>query len=159
MKGPESLGQEAVERLKPAGGTTLEIKGTHGRLHLEVDDADRLGVMVRSIHLDSVALSLSARQLKSRLEDLALRVDYLPERLSIVEHDPDRTGAILRSSPPHRSGAARDYFELRVSRRLGLHFQRYRQPPGAGPRRPLPSLLDRRTLARLIDDMAAVTGT
>jgi hypothetical protein len=84
---------------------------------------------------------------------MAEQLDYLPERLALVEHDPARTGALMRSESPRWTGQDRAYFELRVERNREASFRRFRQPPGSEEREAVPFLLDRTTLARLADDL------
>jgi hypothetical protein len=129
------------------------IRRPAGRITLHTADTDRLGVLVESILVDQVPGACSAKQLRRRLLALGRKLDYLAESLVLVEHDPTRTGALMRSASPHQTGAHRDYFELRVERNRDASLRRFRQPPGGGERAVLPVLLDRDTLARLIDDL------
>lgn len=150
-----SIGQQLVERLDPLRSPTAQVDGTWGRVAVSTRDVDRLGVMVEEIVIDRLPGSMSPDVLRRRLEDLAARVDYLPEWLTVVEHDPARTGALMRSAPPRRVENHRQYFELRVSRIRSARFCRFDQPPEADPRAAVPFLLDRRTVASLVDDLIA----
>ncbi len=153
MSDNHSTGRRLLERLEARGGPVTEIRRPGGRVRLRCADADRLGVLVEAILVDQVPGEVGAGQLRERLEALSRRVDYLPERLALVEHDPARTGALMRSERPHCAGASREYYELRVERNRNAAFRRFRQPPGAAGRVAVPVLMDRETLARLVDDL------
>jgi hypothetical protein len=147
------IGKELLDSLAAGGGPEVTIRRPGGRLTLRTSDADRLGVLVTALEIHHVAGRLPARALHRRLEQMADRVVYLTERLSVVEHDPARTGALMRSASPRWTGPDRVYFELRVERNREASFRRYRQPPGSEEREAVPFLLDRTTLARLADDL------
>jgi hypothetical protein len=149
----KGIGKDLLDRLAARGGPVVAIHRPEGRLTLRMSDADRLGILVAAIEIDRVAGRLPARTLHRRLEQMAEQVVYLPERLVLVEHDPARTGALMRSAIPRWSGADRAYFELRVERNREASFRRFRQPPGSKEREAVPFLLDRTTLARLVDDL------
>jgi len=149
----KGIGKELLDSLAAGGGPEVTIRRPGGRLTLRTSDADRLGVLVTSLEIHNVEGRLPARTLHRRLEQMAERIVYLPERLVLVEHDPMRTGALMRSASPRWSGPDRAYFELRVERSREASFRRFRQPPGSEEREAVPFLLDRTTLARLADDL------
>jgi hypothetical protein len=149
----QGIGAELIESLPAAGGSEVEVRQRGGRLTLRARDADHLGVLVESIEIDRIPGWLAAAALHRRLARLAERLDYLPERIVLVEHDPSRTGALMRSASPRRSGGDRVYFELRVERSRDAALRRFRQPPGGAHREAIAFLLDRETLARLADDL------
>lgn len=152
-------GKDLVAQLAEDGAGLTRLEGAWGRLELLTDDIDRLGVMVREVRLDRLPGSVPIATLRRRLQHLAERVDYLSERLILVEHDPARTGALMRSAQPREVGSERHYFELRVEKNRAARFARFRQPPGADERELLPFLLDRHALTRLVDDLlTAVTA-
>ncbi len=156
---PRQIGRRLVEQLTGDGEGRGRLEGKWGRLEVAVTDIDRLGVMIREVRLDRIPGVVRAPTLRRRLERLAERIDYLSERLILVEHDPDQTGALMRSERPREVAGELHYFELRVEKDRVTQFARFRQPPGAAARKPLPFLLDRHALARLIDDLiAAVTA-
>lgn len=150
-----SAGHELIEDLQPGEAGQSVVKRPGFRVRLLAPEIDRLGVLLEAIKLDHVRGRIGDQALRGRLKTLSDTVDYLSERLILVEHDPARTGALLRSENPRQVGEDRDYFELRVEKDRSAAFRRYRQPPGAADRHPVPILLDRPTLARLVDDLLA----
>ena len=152
MTPPQHTGNEMISSLDadPGGKVRLEYQGLD--IILTTAETDRLGVMVTELALNGIR-ELADPGLHDRLQALTRRLDYLSEPLRLVEHDPASTGALLRSSEPRHRGDCREYFELRVQRTGHSAFARFRQPAGSLPRTPMPFLLDRETLARLIDDL------
>ena len=136
-------GQDLVAQLPDDGASTVRIEVPWGRLEVITTDTDRLGVMVRAVQIDRLPGSVHRATLRGHMQDLAEQVDYLSERLTLVEHDPARTGALMRSAPPREVSGERHYFELRVEKNRAARFARFRQPPGATDREQLPFLLDR----------------
>jgi hypothetical protein len=155
MEPPASLGNDLVQRLDAGTGPETEIRGTGLHVRLRTADNDRLGIMVLSIRFDGLSGSTSAADLRERLVLLTEKVDYLSEALQLVEHDPARTGALLRSTEVRQVGPDREYFEMRVERNRDTVFSRQRQPPGGSDRTQVPFLMARKMLARLVDDLAA----
>ncbi|MFQ5670425.1 MAG: hypothetical protein ACE5HD_07910 [Acidobacteriota bacterium] len=153
-----SAGQELVEQVISQGVRTAVCRKAGVRVSLSTGDADRLGVLLESIRIDRIPGTLSRAMLRRRLLKLAEKLDYLPEKLALVEHDPERTGALMRSDSPRWRGEDREYFELRVEMNRATTFQRFRQPPGGLPRQSAAILLDRTNLARLVDDLVAAVA-
>ena len=147
------IGKELVEQLSREGCKAATLQRAGARITLQVADSDRLGILLQSIQIDRVRGEMDTGTLRRRLKALGKRVDYLPERLILVEHDPARTGALMRSETPSLVGPDREYFEFRVEKNRASTFHRFRQPPGSVDRVPVPTLLDRSTLARLVDDL------
>ena len=151
------FGEKIVDRITDSAGTA-QLADHRGRVEIDAEDTDRLGVLVREIRISGVKARHERNVLRRRLKKLEKSVDYLPEGLVLVEHDPARTGALMRSDRPREVGGQRHYFELRVEKNLDARFGRFRQPPGAADRHPVSTLLDRRTLARLVDDLLAAVA-
>jgi hypothetical protein len=158
MEPPASLGNDLIQRLEDGAGPDVEVRGAALRARLRTADSDRLGIMVMAVAFDRLAGSIQAADLRQRLLRLTERVDYLSEPLELVEHDPARTGALLRSAKVQQVGPDREYFEMRVEMNRDTVFSRLRQPPGGSDRSQVPFLMTRETLARLIDDLAAALG-
>lgn len=155
MEPPASLGNDLIQRLDAGSGPEVEVRGAALRTRLCTADSDRLGIMVLAVTFDGMARSIEAADLRQRLLRLTEKVDYLSEPLQLVEHDPERTGALLRSAEVREAGPDREYFEMRVEMNRDTVFSRLRQPPGGSDRTRMPFLMTRETLARLIDDLAA----
>lgn len=155
MEPPASLGSDLIERLDAVTVPDVEIRGTALRARLRTADSDRLGIMVIAVEFDSLSGAIPAAALRERLLRLTERIDYLSEPLQLVEHDPARTGALLRSAEVRQVGSDREYFEMRVEMNRDTAFSRLRQPPGGSDRTQVPFLMTRETLARLVDDLAA----
>lgn len=154
---PRNFGERIIKKLT-AGSKGARLEGRWGRIEIETADIDRLGVLVREIRIDRLPGPSAASALRQRLRELAERLDYLPERLVLVEHDPARTGTLMRSLRPRGIAGERVYFELRVEMDRSTHFRRFRQPPGGVGREVTTILLDRHTLAHLVDDLMAAVA-
>lgn len=152
MTPPKHIGNEMISSLDAAQGGTVRLEHQGLDIILTTAETDRLGVLVSELALNGIR-ALADPGLHHRLQALTGRLDYLSEPLRLVEHDPVSTGALLRSSQPRRRGDSREYFELRVQRTGHSAFTRFRQPAGSLPRTSVPFLIDRETLARLIDDL------
>jgi hypothetical protein len=159
MEPPASLGNSLIQRLDSGAGPDVEIRDDALRARLQSADSDRLGIMVIAVTFTGLAGSIQAADLREQLLHLTETVDYLSEPLQLVEHDPARTGALLRSAEVRQVGPDREYFEMRVERNRDTVFSRLRQPPGGSDRTQVPFLLARETLARLVDDLAAALNT
>lgn len=155
MEPPASLGNDLVQHLDAGTGPDAEVRGSGLRARLHTADSDRLGIMVITVKLSGLSGTTQAADLRQRLIRLTEQVDYLSEPLQLVEHDPARTGALLRSAEVRQIGPDREYFEMRVEMNRDTVFSRLRQPPGGSDRMQVPFLMARKTLARLVDDLAA----
>lgn len=155
MEPPASLGNDLVQRLDAGAGPDAEVRGVGLKARLHTADSDRLGIMVITLEFAELQGTTAAADLRERLLSLTEKVDYLSEPLQLVEHDPARTGALLRSAEVRQIGPDREYFEMRVEKNRDTVFSRLRQPPGGSDRMQVPFLMARKTLARLVDDLAA----
>ena len=149
-----SPGNDLVQHLDAGTGPDAEIRSAGLRARLHTADSDRLGIMVITLALSGLSGTTQAVALRERLIRLTGQVDYLSEPLQLVEHDPARTGALLRSVEVRHIGPDREYFEIRVEKNRDTVFSRLRQPPGGSDRTQVPFLMARKTLARLVDDLA-----
>ena len=143
-----SIGQKIVAQLATGEASSITVNSLHGRLLVRTTDADRLGVLLQSVRIDRVQGKLSADELRQRLQCLSKQVDYLSEKLALVEHDPERTGALMRSETPRRTANDTEYFELRVEKDRTVVFHRYRQKAAKKQRRPVDGRNLRKTWRR-----------
>jgi hypothetical protein len=127
------------------------IEHDHGpaRVSVDVADADRFSVMVDRIRVqrqDGTPTAPSA-------PGVAAHVDYLGERLRVIETEPHE--ALVRSSAPVPAEGGRQYYELRFQ---GDGMTMERRQTGPDGITPVPFVLPKPTLERLVDDLGRLVG-
>lgn len=128
----------------PAGGGVIRVDRENSNAEVDVVDADRLGVKLRSvrIHRDKpVDIEIEAQALPERMHSL-------PHRVAPVEIAPTLGGARLRTKPDELRN--NEYFEVDVEpSRTSIHKTRMEED---GTRSPADFTLTREQLDRLIDE-------
>lgn len=94
-------------------------------------------------------------KLKARAEDLSRHLNYLPERLEIVDHDRRGMYIQLRSLPPYKDDAQIQYNEICIGRDKVVvkRIAFYRRDE---VKREVPLALTEETLQRLMADLRLV---
>lgn len=112
-------------------------------------DEDRFSVVVDHLRATTPDGALAA----PAAGRVAEAVDYLGERLRVVEAAPDE--ALVRSAAPVPAAGGREYYELRFQGD-GVTLER-RRAEGDGVAR-VPFVLPKPTLARLVGDLGRLIG-
>lgn len=101
---PQTL-DDALDQLDGSG--VVEVEEARGRTKVDVVEADRLGVRIRSLQVDH-----ERRDILEEAQQLPGRIRALPDRLVPTEVSPKLGGAILRTAPESiRRGR---FFEVEV---------------------------------------------
>ena len=91
----------------------VELDGTLDGFLRRADGGVQLGEMVLERH---VPKKLSFAKLKTKAEKLSEQVDYLKERLEIVDHDRRGMYIQLRSLPPYKDDTQIQFNEISIGR-------------------------------------------
>lgn len=137
----------AIDDALGAAGTTGKVEAEAGdaRAEVEVSDADRLGVKVRSVKVTRS----TARDVGAEAASLPERLRSIPERLQPVEVDPKLGGATLRTRPDDMR--KREFFQVDVHGERDVEVRRYKV--GAKGRKPVDFTMTRDQLERLVDEL------
>lgn len=134
-----------------------EIQGTaNGReVTADVVESGPIGMRVRELTVarqDDSATADVVESSRQTAEQLVDRITYLEEPLALLEFDPDRDVAQIRSTPPENLNGHPEYYELEVApdRQTLARFR-----GGSGPREQIPFDVTRHSLRRLVQDMTA----
>jgi len=98
---------------EPFHQTDLELDGTLEGFLRRGDDGVQLGEMVLECH---VPKRLSFAKLKTKAEMLSEKVNYLKERLEIVDHDRRGMYIQLRSLPPYKDDTQIQFNEISLGK-------------------------------------------
>ena len=128
-------------------GDPIEVQRQGGSAHIDVAEADRIGVRVRSVRVRRDA----GVDALTEAERLPGRLRTLPEPVRPVEVDAGLKRAILRTEPEAIRGG--DYFEVDVRGESGeIEVRRYHAPETGG-REARPWTMTRDGLRRLIEEL------
>jgi hypothetical protein len=124
-------------------------------VHLQADRADRVGCQLSEFSLVRNAPSPDGLTMTSWAEGIARRVTGLLEPLKLLEADPDRKQALLRSTAPTRKGDLARYYELQLTGTTKAALRRYEADLEKGtPRKAIPFSLTHEVMAKLAGDVA-----
>lgn len=139
---------------------SVEADDNSIQAHIELEDADRLGCMARSVWVERAALRGDAgappAALRLRAEQLTKRLGYLLENLDIVEIGHEEGVCQIRSSPPARRENVIYYYEIMLEEKGRATLVRYEKCAGETHRILKSMNLSLEVLQRLVDDLAAV---
>ena len=93
--------------------TDLELDGTLDGFLRRAEDGVQLGEMVLERHIPK---KLSFAKLKTKAEKLSEQVNYLKERLEIVDHDRRGMYIQLRSLPPYKDDTQIQFNEICIGK-------------------------------------------
>ena len=135
---------------------SVDIRGTDEKLRVEVKLADcgRLGCLLDGLQLEHTEdghLAVDPVQ-------IAKKINYLEERLEIIETEGKAGRTILRSAPPRREDQSTSFFEMVLDRSTRLSLARYKYDPRTRKRTSVPAPLSRDTLERLIGDLIGLAS-
>jgi hypothetical protein len=157
----ETLLAKLVEWRPGRGRQTLNVpdEGSGWTVALTVDRADALGCLVWEMTLrrSTPLAGGDARALRAWADQAAGRARGLLEMLKVVEVDPERDEAIVRSDVPSAKGEDRFYYEVHLKGSGIAVARRYRGSlAGTNPKREQVAFaLTHEALARLAADLTA----
>ena len=119
---PADAGRHSMTAAVPAAGVEVTVTA---------DRVDSVGAVVREIEVTRTTPAADPTPVADRAARVAGRVRGLSENLRVLEVDPTRDEAVLRSDEPAARGADRDYYEVVLSGSGGASVKRYHATPGA----------------------------
>jgi hypothetical protein len=147
---------------RPPGNerSTLNIpdQGSGWSIGLTADRCDELGCLAWELTLQPTADRVAQRRatLKTWAEQAAERICGLLEPLKVVEIDPERNEAILRSQQPTERGGRSTYYELFFHGTTRAVLRRYQvNQPGGQRREQISFALTHEALAKAVTDLAS----
>jgi hypothetical protein len=131
------------------------VQASYGELRMEVKltDWNRLGCLLDKLNLEAN----HGRKLNYHPARIETRVNYLDERLAVIENEGEAGRVILRSKPPRLDGDVCSFFEMVLNQGKALSLVRYKHDPQRRERVRVPAPLSRDTLDRLIRDLVELT--
>jgi hypothetical protein len=123
------------------------------RVEVKLTDHSRLGCLLESLHFEYEG-SVPAPFEPCLILD---RVNYLGERLEVIETESNAGRTILRSKPPRAEGGVISFFEMELNGARTLSLVRFSYDPEIGKRVRIPAPLTRDALERLIRDLIELT--
>ena len=119
-------------------------------------DKDRYSCVIAELKISAAVQRIPSERFSELVERFVERVDYLPERLALVELDRQSGSAQIRSKQPLLTENAREFFEIRLTDRHDFSLRRFRKPDGEAARQPREMVITFDICERLIDDIAAL---
>lgn len=158
----DALAQREASVEDRGGGFSWKHETNQVSVEIDVQDFDKYSLVLREIVVsvpqgDTAADLTSVLQMQA--EKLINQVDYLTERLALIEVDEVQHIAQLRSQKPLRSAQGIEYFEVLLRQGVSLVIQRFRKPVGPTARQKLDFVLNREVMTRLLDDCVASLQT
>jgi hypothetical protein len=161
---PMTLNETLLARLaewRPGRGRqTLNVpdEGAGWTVSLTADRADELGCLAweMTLHRSTSLPGGDAAALRAWADRAVGRARGLLESLKVVEVDPERDEALLRSDTPAAKGEDRFYYEVHLKGTGVADVRRYRGTLAAlSKREQVAFALTHEALARLADDLTA----
>lgn len=140
-----------LPRTKPL---TVALREGPIEVKAEVSSHDSLGTALYAL---TMAGDHSDAPLEMLAQEISERVTYLWEPLALIERDPERGKAQMRSAPPLVEDEIIEFYEAQLSRQDGsprIRFIRYRQANRQARRTRVPITLTHEVFRRLVDDLA-----
>jgi hypothetical protein len=154
----ETLLQKLAEWRRPRDGRhTLPVADeTSGwAVNLTVDRYDDLSCALWEITVQrtKTPAATNTLTLENWAKGIAAKVTGLLEPLQVVEIDPQRAEALIRSNQPTRRGEALYYYELLLKGTRQALVRRYQAPKQDGRREQIPFTLTHEVLAKFAADL------
>lgn len=138
------------------GAATVEVDAAPRHLRCDVTERNSLAISLNRLSLTTSELAnADAARLERLGKELAMKLTYLMEPISPIEHDMTACVVQLRSNPPQRDDDGRSYYELLVRRGGEIALTRYRKDNG-GARQLVAATVTREVLLRLVGDFCGV---
>lgn len=143
--------------------TTVQITDANGiELRLELVRLESMSCAFSELVLFVPQLTNAAFDVLKRWADaLSQRVQYLMEKIGMLEVDPTQGQVLVRSLPPHSTPAGLQYYEVLLSRTGNGTFslRRYRSITGQPGRDPVEITVTNEVLFKLVDDLMETIPT
>src|SRR4051812_46827306 len=145
-----------LKRIQAVSGRgLLQVDCDDGRIEADLVAVDAIGCSFQTLGLSTSRLAdTSLEDLKTISDALISRLPYLLDPIGIIEADPDRCSAQMRSNPPQKGEDETSYYELMVRRGGDITLSRYTKKSGQ-LRQIIPANVTREVLTRLADDFVA----
>src|SRR5262249_16952082 len=134
---------------------TVSEKERGWTISITADRHDELSSSLWELDLRRPALPSGQQALSDWAQQVAERVTGLREPLRVVEVDPLRNEALLRSNEPTQRNEDLFYYELRLRGTAEALLQRYRGSHQKGKREQIPFALTHEAAAKLVVDVIA----
>jgi hypothetical protein len=156
---PMTLNEILLQKLaewRPAARQTLTVAEAGWTVALSADRCDELGCLVWEVTFTRTASSEVATPLRTWAERVADRATGLLENLQLLEVDPLRNQAQLRSDEPAQRGPDVFYYEVLLNGGGDASVRRFRANRISGQRREQVAFaLTHEALAKLVADVTA----
>jgi hypothetical protein len=130
-------------------------EGSGWAVSLTIDRSDELSSALWEVRLQRIVAAPSGVTLEGWAKGVAKRVTGLLEALWVLEIDPQRNEALLRSNEPSRRSTELFYYEVLLKGTQAANVCRYQASPGGGRREQVPFVLTHEALAKFVRDLAA----
>jgi len=151
--------QEKLAEWRPAGGTRAKLTIADDKIGwtttLTAERNDELGCLVWELNWLRTAATGSESDLKAWATQVAGRITGLVEPLKVVEVDPSRNEAILRSAKVTQRAAVVLYYEALLQGTGNVTLRRYQAHQDNSQRQQVAFALTHETLARVVDELVA----
>ena len=150
---------ESLKAKSPEGNSRIhypvDIVDSEVEIHADICEVDRFGCQIESLHLHR--LGPPDENLSTRAHHLTDQATYLFENLHLVECEPERERALVRSATVQNSGDSVGYYEADMHGDE-VDFARFARNRRERRREKIPFVLTKEAMARLVDDLAEAVG-
>lgn len=122
---------------------------------VESNRNDELGCLVREIGWSRTTAASAPADLQDWANTMAARLSGVLEAVEVIEVDPARKEAVLRSARVTRRGSSILYYEVLLRGTQSATLRRYQAAHEAKPREQVAFALTHEAIARLADDVTA----
>jgi len=157
-----TYGDRLLESLKtkaPKGSTRVhypvDIVDSQVEIHADICEVDRFGCQIESLHLHR--LGVPDENLSTRAHQLTEHATYLFENLNLVECEPERERAVVRSATVQNAEGSVGYYEADMHGDE-VDFARFVRNRRGHRRERIPFILTKEAMARLVDDLVEAAG-
>lgn len=145
--------QQALGSTASASSGPILVVWPGGEVRIVCTDRNRLGCELTEMSVLAASLrNRSAVELTELGTQLATRIHYLVEPLSVREVDAETRSVQIRSDPPQREAKTVRYFEVLLEANSGLRLVRYEKQPDQ-PRQTIPALVSADVLQKICLDV------
>jgi hypothetical protein len=149
---------ESLKTKSPKGNSRIhypvDIVDSDVEIHADICEVDRFGCQIECFHLRR--LGDPDEILSTRAHHLTDQATYLFENLRLVECEPERERALVRSATVQNAGNSIGYYEADLHGDQ-VDFARFVRSRGHR-REKIPFILTKEAMARLVDDLVEAVG-
>jgi hypothetical protein len=144
--------RKAIAAAVPPGPVSCD-DGTGRSVNVDLQKTDEMGCKVRSVQVHRTDVATAGLEPWARRT--ADRVTGLLEPLRLIELDPTRDEAILRSQKPAQKQGEIQYYEMHMSGSGDATLNRYLASQDSPERKPIDFVLTHEALGKLVEDVAS----